>query len=68
MKVLLLNASPKNNGATQEILSIVKDQLPPDTSAELVCLGDMNIEYCIGDRTCYETCIQPSLMYRDFEK
>lgn len=52
MKALLLNASPKNYGATQEILNIVKNQLPPDVSAELICLGDINIAYCIGDRTC----------------
>ena len=56
MKVLLLNASPKNYGATQEILNIVKSQLPPDVSSELLCLGDINIAYCIGDRTCYDTC------------
>lgn len=56
MKALLINASPKNHGATQEILSIVKNQLPPDVSSELLCLGDVNISYCIGDKTCYDTC------------
>ena len=64
MKVLLLNASPKNDGATQEILNIVKNQLPPDVHVELLCLGDMNISYCLGDRTCYDTCkcVQPDDM------
>ena len=56
MKVLLINASPKNNGATQEILNIIGTQLPPDISAEMLCLGDYNIAYCLGDKACYETC------------
>ena len=56
MKILLFNASPKNYGATQEILKIINSQLPPDISSELICLGDMNIAYCIGDKVCYDTC------------
>lgn len=56
MKALLLNASPKNHGATQEILNIVKNQLPSEISAELLCLGDVHIGYCLGDRSCYDTC------------
>ena len=56
MQVLLLNASPKNYGATQEILKIVRGQLPQSTTSELVCLGDVRIDYCVGDKACYDTC------------
>lgn len=56
MKALLLNTSPKNYGATQEILSIVMNHLPQGVSTELLCLGDINIKYCLGDMTCYDTC------------
>ncbi len=56
MQVLLLNASPKNSGATQEILSIVKSKLPSIIFSELLCLGDFNIAYCLGEKTCYDTC------------
>jgi len=55
MKVLLLNASPKNNGATQEILNIVRSLLPSDVNSELICLGDVNITFCLGDKACYDT-------------
>ncbi|HHZ06021.1 MAG TPA: flavodoxin family protein [Clostridiales bacterium] len=56
MSVLLLNASPKNNGATQEIIKIIQSQLPSNTVSEIVCLGDLTINYCVGDKSCYETC------------
>lgn len=55
MNILLLNASPKNDGATQEILNVIKNALPLSVLSELVCLGDMNISYCLGEKACYET-------------
>jgi len=56
MNILLFNASPKNYGATQEILITIKDKLPPDFTVESLCLGDLNIQYCKGDKACYNTC------------
>lgn len=56
MNILLLNASPKNSGATQEILKIIQSQIPLDVFSEIVCLGDLSINYCIGDKSCYDTC------------
>lgn len=56
MKILLLNASPKNNGATQEILKIIQSQIPADIFTETICLGDLSINYCLGDKSCYDTC------------
>ena len=54
MKILLFNASPKKTGATQEILLAVKETCPAGT--ELLCLGDFNIQYCLGCKRCYGTC------------
>lgn len=56
MKVLLLNASPKNHGATQEILITIQSQFTSDINSDIICLGDLNIKYCNGDKICYKTC------------
>ncbi len=56
MNILLLNASPKDNGATQEILNIIQTQIPSDVKSEIVCLGNVCVKYCLGDKSCYETC------------
>ncbi len=56
MKVLLLNASAKSTGATQEILSIINSQISSIVKTKVVCLGDLNIEYCKGCKICYDTC------------
>lgn len=60
MKVLLLNASPKGNGATQEILKTVQASLPSNAESKLLCLGDFQIKYCLGCKTCYQSrsCVQ----------
>ncbi len=56
MRILLLNASPKANGATQEILRTVREALPESVESELVCLGEYTLQYCLGCKACYETC------------
>lgn len=56
MKILLLNAGAKNYGATQEILTILSNELPDDATADIVCLGDLDIGYCKGCKVCYDTC------------
>lgn len=55
MKILLMNMSPKNYGATQEILKTLQGAAPEGVQTELVCLGDQNIGYCKGCKACYET-------------
>ncbi len=55
MQVLLLNASPKNNGATQEILWTIQEALPAGAVGEVVCLGDYDLQYCLGCKQCYHT-------------
>lgn len=70
MNVLLMNMSPKNYGATQEILKTLQDAAPAGVETELVCLGDLEIGYCKGCKACYETreCVvkdnMPALMDR----
>lgn len=60
MNVLLLNASAKDSGATQEILRIIQDEISGRHTVRLVCLGNLHIGYCKGCKACYETgvCVQ----------
>ena len=55
MKILLLNASPKNYGATQEILKILQAAIPAEHTSEIVCMGDYELRYCKGCMGCYVT-------------
>ena len=48
MRVMLLNASPKANGATQEILNTIKQALPDGTQTDDVCLGNVPLSFCLG--------------------
>lgn len=64
MKVLLFNAGAKNYGATQEILTIVKNQIPITAIVNSICLGDVHIQFCKGCKSCYDTgnCFQEDNM------
>jgi multimeric flavodoxin WrbA len=53
MKILIINCSPVKNGATAEIAKILADEMPAGDRAETVCLGDLNIHFCRGCKTCY---------------
>ncbi len=54
MRILFLNLSPKNCGATQEILLALREAVPAGVESELACLGDMDIGYCKGCKACYQ--------------
>lgn len=54
MNVLFLNLSPKNSGATQEILKTLREAAPVEAQTELICLGDLEIGYCRGCKACYQ--------------
>lgn len=56
MHVLLLNASAKDYGATQEILRIIQSEVPACDTTRLICLGNLQIQYCKGCKVCYDTC------------
>ena len=57
MKVVIINASFRINGATAKILSEFANQLNlhTDTDVEIVHLSNLNIEYCQGCCSCYKT-------------
>ena len=56
MKVLLLNAGAKDYGATQEILLTIQEEIPKSDSVECICLGNVDIQFCKGCKSCYDTC------------
>lgn len=60
MNIFLLNGGPKKAGATAEIVKIVKEYLSVDHSVKDVCLGECNINYCLGCKQCDITgdCVQ----------
>jgi multimeric flavodoxin WrbA len=58
MKIVLVNGSPRKNGATGKILSYFKDYLLKYNNGiivEYVDLIDYNINFCKGCEICYKT-------------
>ena len=57
MKIVILNASFRKNGATAKILNEFANQLNlhTDTNVEIFHLSDLNIKYCQGCCSCYKT-------------
>lgn len=55
MKILLINAGAKNNGATQEILTLIKNHIPNTSTVNSICLGDVHVQFCKGCKSCYDT-------------
>jgi len=58
MKVLLINASPRKNGAAQAILDGIATEL--GDACEQLRLSDCAVNYCLGCKRCCETvrCVQ----------
>lgn len=54
MKALLINASPKKNGATQKIVEFMESALLKKAQVRSVCMGDVEFSLCIGCKSCYE--------------
>ncbi len=64
MRTLIVNGSPVNNGATAELVKIIASCLQERAEAQTVqtrqtiqtvCLGDLDVQFCKGCKTCYET-------------
>ena len=57
MKIIIINASFRKNGATARILSEFANQLNlhADTDVEIFHLSDLNIGFCHGCCSCYKT-------------
>lgn len=62
MRILMINASPKKNGATEQVLQWMKEALEEQYETESVCLGEQSIAFCRGCKQCYKTgwCVLPA--------
>lgn len=60
MRALIINCSPVQNGATAEIVNILKQQLSERMKVKDVCIDDYKFSFCKGCRTCHSTakCVQ----------
>jgi len=58
MRIIIINGSPRKNGACSKILKYLNDYLEkenPETKIDLINLIDYNIKYCTGCQNCYKT-------------
>jgi multimeric flavodoxin WrbA len=58
MKIVIINGSPRKDGATGKILKYFNDYFREnysDIKIEYVDLIDYNIKYCVGCENCYKT-------------
>lgn len=55
MKILIINCSPVRDGATAEIVRIVKDYVSTGNEVRSICIDDYVIALCKGCRTCHST-------------
>jgi len=58
MKILIINGSPRANGATGRILSRIKAcliEMDANVKIEYIDLGKINMMFCTGCHTCYKT-------------
>lgn len=56
MKIVIINGSPRNNGATSKILHAIEQMLISfgDVNVEFVNIGKLNISACSGCCSCYK--------------
>ena len=55
MNILIINCSPVRNGATAEIVKLVRDYVEAGNDVNTVCIDDYDIKLCKGCRRCHET-------------
>lgn len=57
MNIIIINGSPRENGATASILHMIEEKLLlyKDVNVEFVNLSDLNIKSCSGCCSCYKT-------------
>lgn len=56
MKIIILNGSPRNNGATSKILHEMERQLLElGATVEFVNISELNFSPCVGCCSCYRT-------------
>jgi multimeric flavodoxin WrbA len=55
-KIIFINGSPKRNGSTDELLTLLISYINQEIlDCQIINLSDCNINYCTGCTTCYET-------------
>lgn len=61
MSILIINGSPRKNGATAKILIAISDRISEDKKVELIHINDLNIKPCIGCMKCRpdKECVLP---------
>ena len=70
MKALCIIGSPKNNGSTAYIVDkMIEGMKECGVESKRYCLGDANINYCLGCKKCYQDgkCIQNDDMNKIME-
>lgn len=56
MKILFLNGSPNPDGASAAMLSVIREAAESKGHhCRTICLGETDIHFCIGCKSCYET-------------
>ena len=55
MEILIINCSPVRNGATAEIVNIVKDNISEGNEVRSICIDDYEVALCKGCRSCHDT-------------
>ena len=55
MNILIINCSPVRNGATAEIVNLVKEHVEEGNVVKSVFIDDYDIKSCKGCRKCHET-------------
>ena len=55
MNILIMNCSPVRNGATAEIVNLIKRHVEAGNDVKTVCIDDYDIKLCKGCRKCHTT-------------
>lgn len=57
MNIILINSSPRKNGATANMVNMLADELGKyyDVNAEIINVDDLSLAYCVGCQQCYKT-------------
>ena len=54
-RALIINCSPVRDGATAEIVRIIKDALAARYDTKAICIDDYSFSFCKGCRACHHT-------------
>ncbi len=55
MNILILQGSPSDNGNTDYVINMLKDEISENNHVEITRIVECNIEFCDGCNTCQES-------------